>query len=118
MSCSVVFLLPSKYGICHFDSHLDKDIKECSSVIVKLGVVLKRALYFITCNGRMQYPVKIEEDYITRNLLYHKEKLPFDTSVIRYQQLSLFDNSEIRYQNLKIFDDTQSGPMAGMLIGG
>jgi len=84
----------------------------------KLGVVLKRALYFITCNGRMQYPVKIEEDYITRNLLYHKEKLPFDTSGIRYQQLSLFDNSEIRYQNLKIFDDTQSGPMAGMLIGG
>ena len=35
----------------------------------KMGVVLKRALYFITCGGKMMYPVKIEEDYITRNLL-------------------------------------------------
>ena len=29
----------------------------------KIGVVLKRALYFITCNGRMMYPTKIEENY-------------------------------------------------------
>jgi len=57
----------------------------------KMGVVLKRALYFITCKGRMMYPVKIEEDYITRNLLNVKEKLP-DTDGIRYQQLSLFDD--------------------------
>ncbi|MBQ2803091.1 MAG: putative DNA modification/repair radical SAM protein, partial [Lachnospiraceae bacterium] len=27
----------------------------------KIGVVLKRALYFITCGGRMMYPVKLEE---------------------------------------------------------
>lgn len=57
----------------------------------KMGVVLKRALYFITCKGRTMYPVKIEEDYITRNLLNVKEKLP-DTSGIKYQQLSLFDD--------------------------
>ena len=42
----------------------------------RIGVVLKRALYFITCRGKTLYPVKIEEDYITRNLLYVKEKLP------------------------------------------
>ena len=36
----------------------------------RMGVVLKRALYFITCRGRTLYPIKIEEDYITRNLLY------------------------------------------------
>ena len=35
----------------------------------KMGIVLKRALYFITCNGKMMYPTKIDEDYITRNLL-------------------------------------------------
>ena len=35
----------------------------------KMGVVLKRALYFITCSGKMMYPTKLEEDYITRNLL-------------------------------------------------
>lgn len=57
----------------------------------KMGVVLKRALYFITCKGRTMYPVKIEEDYITRNLLNVKEKLP-DASGIKYQQLSLFDD--------------------------
>ena len=58
----------------------------------KLGVVLKRAAYFITCNGRMMMPTKIEEDYITRKLLQGHEKLP--TGIARdmtYQQLSMFD---------------------------
>lgn len=58
----------------------------------KIGVVLKRALYFITCNGRMMYPTKMEEDYITRNLLDGKEKLPFDKDGMTYRQLSLFDD--------------------------
>ena len=44
----------------------------------KIGVVLKRALYFITCNGKMMYKTKLEEDYIIRNLLAEHEKLPFD----------------------------------------
>ncbi len=57
----------------------------------KIGVVLKRALYFITCNGRMMYPTKIEEDYITRNLLSAGEKLPPDVTGMGYRQLSLFD---------------------------
>ena len=63
-----------------------KDIK-------KMGVVLKRALYFITCSGKMMYPTKLEEDYITRNLLSIHEKLPFDQSGITYKQLSLLDDS-------------------------
>lgn len=58
----------------------------------KMGVVLKRALYFITCNGKMMYNTKIEEDYITRNLLNVKEKLPFDVNGVTYRQLSLFDD--------------------------
>ena len=57
----------------------------------KMGVVLKRALYFITCSGRMMYPVKLEEDYILRNLLSVKERLPFDVG--NYQQLHLFQDS-------------------------
>ncbi len=59
----------------------------------KMGVVLKRALYFITCSGKMMYPTKLEEDYITRNLLSIHEKLPFDQSGITYKQLSLLDDS-------------------------
>lgn len=62
------------------------------SDLKKIGVVLKRALYFITCNGKMMYPTKIEEDYITRNLLSTKEKLPREIRELGYKQLSLFDD--------------------------
>lgn len=58
----------------------------------KMGVVLKRAVYFITCGGRMMYPVKIEEDYITRNLLNTRERLPEGAAGMTYRQLSLFDD--------------------------
>lgn len=62
------------------------------SDLKKIGVVLKRAMYFITCNGRMMYPTKLEEDYITRNLLSAGEKLPEEVVNMGYQQLSLFDD--------------------------
>lgn len=58
----------------------------------KMGVVLKRALYFITCSGKLMYPVKLDEDYITRNLLNTKERLPEGIGGITYRQLSLFDD--------------------------
>ncbi len=61
----------------------------------KIGVTLKRALYFITCNGKMMYPTKLEEDYITRNLIDKKEKLPFDRDGMTYRQLSLFDDCHL-----------------------
>lgn len=66
----------------------------------KIGVVLKRALYFITCNGKMMYPTKVEEDYITRNLLAEHEKLPFDKDGMTYRQLSLFDDAQ---ENVGLF---------------
>ncbi|MDO4333131.1 MAG: putative DNA modification/repair radical SAM protein [Eubacteriales bacterium] len=62
------------------------------SHLKKIGVVLKRAVYFITCNGKMMYPVRLEENYITRQLLDCKERLPFDADGVTYQQLSLFDD--------------------------
>ena len=63
----------------------------------KIGVVLKRALYFITCNGKMMYPTKMEEDYITRNLLNIKERLPFDADGVTYKQMSLFDDANFQW---------------------
>ena len=61
------------------------------SDLKKIGVVLKRAVYFITCNGRQMYPVKLDEDYIVRNILETGTgKNPADTG-ITYRQLSLFD---------------------------
>lgn len=60
----------------------------------KIGVVLKRALYFITCSGKMMYPVKIEEDYITRHMLDIREKLPPHLhGVDTFKQLSMFDTN-------------------------
>ena len=59
----------------------------------KLGIVLKRAVYFITCKGKMMYPIKIDEDFITRELLSTKDRLPFGIDKdITYRQLSLFDD--------------------------
>lgn len=59
----------------------------------KLGVVLKRAMYFITCNGRMMYPTKIEEDYIVRNLTTDKDRIRFGSDGMTYKQMSLFDDN-------------------------
>ena len=64
--------------------------------IKKIGVVLKRALYFITCKGRMMYSTKLEENYITRHLIYNErpaQMLLPDGSNQTYEQLSLFNGS-------------------------
>ena len=61
----------------------------------KMGVVLKRAVYFITCDGKMMYPVRIEEDYITRNLLNTGERIP-EGGGMTYRQLTLFDDMNMQ----------------------
>lgn len=58
----------------------------------KIGVVLKRALYFITCSGRMMYPTKMDEDYICRSLLNDSSQIPREIRQQGYEQLSLFDD--------------------------
>lgn len=57
----------------------------------KMGIVLKRALYFITCNGKMMYPTKLDEDYIVRNLTSDKDRIRFGSDGMTYKQMSLFD---------------------------
>lgn len=64
------------------------------SHLKKMGVVLKRAVYFITCNGRMMYDfLKVDEDFITRRLVGEERELQrcYQQNQIHYQQLSLFD---------------------------
>lgn len=58
-----------------------------------MGVVLKRAVYFITCYGKMMYHfMKVEEDYITRNLLENdRDVMKGFGEDVTYKQLSLFD---------------------------
>ena len=38
------------------------------------------------------YPIRIDEDYITRNLLNTKERLPEGADGMTFRQLSLFDD--------------------------
>ena len=75
----------------------------------KLGVVLKRAMYFLTCNGRLMYPIKIEQDYILRNLLNTGERLPMEVQQMNYKQLSLFDDVRFRQEQFT----TQKGGIVG-----
>lgn len=57
----------------------------------KMGVVLKRAVYFITCKGRMMYPVKLSEDRVTEYLIDDRKRQALAGEKIGYEQLSLFD---------------------------
>ena len=68
----------------------------------KIGVVLKRAIYFITCNGRQMYPLRIEENFIARQLLSIRENLPFEKDGVTYQQLSLFDDRNFGYDGKQL----------------
>ncbi len=58
----------------------------------KFGVVLKRAMYFITCNGKMMMPIRLNREFILTNLLGLGEKLPAGiTGDTIYRQMSLTD---------------------------
>ncbi|MDD6327914.1 MAG: putative DNA modification/repair radical SAM protein [Lachnospiraceae bacterium] len=59
----------------------------------KMGVVLKRAHYFITCNGKQMYRTPIEEAYITRQLIgvdYSNNWKVANADKV-YEQMSLAD---------------------------
>ncbi len=62
------------------------------SDLKRIGVVLKRAIYFITCNGHTMYPIRIDQDYITRQLLADRTQIPREIRQSGYEQLSLFDD--------------------------
>jgi len=59
----------------------------------KMGVVLKRAQYFITCSGKMMEHMKVSEDMILSRMIGEAagECRRIMDSGITYQQLSLFD---------------------------
>ena len=61
----------------------------------KMGVVLKRAHYFILCNGKMMYRTRIEQDYILRQLTADnkKENWQIAHQNEQYHQMSMFDLS-------------------------
>ena len=65
----------------------------------RIGVVLKRAHYFITCNGKMMYQTKIDEDYITRRILDLDRQKNWELDYnVTFRQLSLFDDQNFRLE--------------------
>ncbi len=58
----------------------------------KIGVVLKRAVYFITCGGKQMYPVRLDENDIVRNLTSARDRVRFGSDGMTYRQISLFDD--------------------------
>lgn len=62
----------------------------------KMGVVLKRAMYFITCSGRMLQTVPMNENFITSQLVGAEHKKAWDIeNHDSYRQLSLFDDYQV-----------------------
>ncbi len=59
----------------------------------KFGVVLKRAMYFLTCGGRMMLPVRMEENFITGQLIGEGRRKTWEIEhPENFRQLSLFDD--------------------------
>ena len=85
-----------RYGRLQFD-----DLK-------KMGVVLKRAMYFITCQGKVYMPFKMQESIITTNLLRLKERLP--EKMVRtedtFRQLNLFDDFHLQMPEMEVHAGT------------
>lgn len=71
-------------------SSLDfKDLK-------KLGVVLKRAMYFITCSGKQIYPLKLDQDFITSQIIGEEKRMVWEIETKHaYRQLSMFDDLKL-----------------------
>lgn len=59
----------------------------------KMGVVLKRAHYFITCGGKQMYHTPIEASYITRQLISVDKKDLWNTQHANesFTQMTLTD---------------------------
>lgn len=69
----------------------------------KLGIVLKRARYFITCNGKYFDPIKsFNQNFISENLLFLER---VSTTSSSYVQTSLFDTLPNLQENASIFDN-------------
>ncbi|MDO4267947.1 MAG: putative DNA modification/repair radical SAM protein [Eubacteriales bacterium] len=79
----------------------------------KLGVVLKRAVYFITCAGRQMYPVRMEENFIAGQLIGEERRKTWEIGHHdNFRQMSLFDDYRI---SAPVTAEDRSAALAGQL---
>lgn len=67
-------------------------------MLKKMGIVLKRAQYFITCNGQMLYNIPIEQHFI-RNRLVDVDAvdcMKIGGEQVQYQQMNLFSDFQMK----------------------
>ncbi len=70
------------------------------SDLKRMGVVLKRAAYFLTCGGKKMYPAAIGEDKLLYYLTADEERARWEAEhPNQYRQLSLFDDMLIPASN-------------------
>lgn len=67
-------------------------------MLKKMHIVLKRAQYFITCNGKMLYHTPIEEQFIRHQLtdLERVNVMQIEGKDISYQQMNLFSDFNLQ----------------------
>ena len=69
--------------------------------ISRMGVVMKRARYFITCDGKTDELFCQNEDYIVSQLIGAERRHSLEVSQRGlYRQLSLFDDNNVNYSPL------------------
>ncbi len=64
----------------------------------RIGVVLKRAQYFITCRGRMREGLRISQEHLLRGLV--SERCAADLPGMQPAQLSLFDPPRLTQEDV------------------
>lgn len=69
--------------------------------IRRMGVVMKRARYFITCNGKRDSLLRIDQDYITSRLIgADRRRVLSLTEQNLYRQITLFDDNNENFAPL------------------
>ena len=59
--------------------------------LTRMGVVMKRAVYFVTCKGKMMYRINMNENSLMNYLVDDKNRFLLTKEGVQYEQLSLFD---------------------------
>lgn len=67
----------------------------------KIGVVLKRAQFFVTCNGRMAEGLKVTPDRVLQSMLSERSRQMLPTLSDEPEQLSLFQHEVTREDVMK-----------------
>ena len=72
----------------------------------KMGVVLKRAHYFITCKGKMMHRIRLEENVITTCLVDQNrwQNWQLEHGQETYRQMSLFEDGKV--ERMPTVEDT------------